>query len=102
MPVSLCDRLAVVSAHVPGQAKGSFLAIGRRTVAQHTPAHLGAQRVPTMSASTLDERMRPVELEPTPIWLKHRMERRHMTESTSAPRRAREWFSRLARRAPEA
>lgn len=71
-------------------------------MAQHTPAQLGAQRVPMMSASTLDERTRPVEAKPTPIWLKHRMERRHMTESTSAPRRAREWFSRLARRAPEA
>ena len=55
-----------------------------------------------MSASMLDERTRPTEVEPTPIWLKHRMQRRHMTESTSAPRRAREWFSRLARREPEA
>ena len=55
-----------------------------------------------MSASMLDERTRPTEVEPTPIWLKHRMQRRHMTETTSAPRRAREWFSRLARRGPEA
>ncbi len=71
-------------------------------MAQHTPAQLGAQRVPMMSAATLDEKTRPAATEPTPIWLKHRMQRRHMTESTSAPRRAREWFNRLARRAPEA
>jgi hypothetical protein len=55
-----------------------------------------------MSASMLDERTRPVDVEPTPIWLKHRMQRRHMTESTAAPRRAREWLGRLARRAPQA
>ena len=71
-------------------------------MAQNTPVNLGAQRVPIMSAATLDERTRPVETEPTPIWLKHRMQRRHMTESTPAPRRAREWFNRLARRSPEA
>ena len=71
-------------------------------MAQHTPAQLGAQRVPIMSSSTLDERTRPLEVEPPPIWLRHRLERRHMTESTSAPRRARDWFNRLARRAPEA
>ena len=71
-------------------------------MAQHTPIHLGAKRVPTMSASTLDERTRPLGAGPTPIWLKHRMQRRHMSESTSAPRRARDWFNRLARRAPEA
>ena len=71
-------------------------------MAQHTPVQLGAQRVPTMSASTLDERTRPSDVEPTPIWLKHRMQRRHMTESTTAPRRAREWFNRLARRSPDA
>ena len=71
-------------------------------MAQHTPAQLGAQRVPMMSASALDERTRPLEVEPTPIWLKHRMRRRHMTESTTPPRRAREWFNRLARRGPDA
>lgn len=71
-------------------------------MAQHTPAQLGAQRVPMMSGSTLDERTRPVEPEPTPIWLRHRMQRRHMTESTTAPRRAREWFDRMARRVPRA
>ena len=71
-------------------------------MAQHTPVQLGAQRLPMMSASTLDERTRPPDVEPPPIWLRHRLQRRHMTESTSAPRRAREWFSRLARRAPEA
>ena len=71
-------------------------------MAQHTPAQLGAQRVPTMSGSTLDERTRPLDKEPTPIWLRHRMQRRHMTETTSAPRRAREWINRMARRAPEA
>lgn len=63
---------------------------------------LRGQRVPMMSASMLDERTRPLEAEPTPIWLKHRMQRRHMSESTTAPRRAREWFSRLARRSPPA
>jgi hypothetical protein len=72
------------------------------TVAQHTPAQLGAQRVPMVPASTLDERTRPLGGEPTPIWLRHRLQRRHMTESTSAPRRAREWFGRLARRSPGA
>mgnify|MGYP001813748898 CR=1 FL=1 len=71
-------------------------------MAQHTPVQLGAQRVPMMSGSTLDERTRPAEQEPTPIWLRHRMQRRHMTESTTAPRRAREWFDRMARRAPKA
>lgn len=72
-------------------------------VAQHTPAQLGSTRVPIMSASMLDDRTRPVEQAPTPIWLRHRMERRHMAASnTSAPRRAREWIQRLARRAPEA
>jgi len=55
-----------------------------------------------MSASMLDERTRPLDAEPVPIWLRHRLQRRHMTESTTAPRRAREWFSRLARRAPQA
>ena len=72
------------------------------TVAQHTPAQLGAQRVPTMSATVLEDRTRPLEVEPPPIWLRHRLQRRHMTETTSAPRRARDWFSRLARKAPEA
>ena len=71
-------------------------------MAQHTPAQLGAKRIPTMSSSMLEDRTRPLVIDPTPIWLRHRMERRHMTESTSAPRRAREWFSRLARRSPEA
>jgi hypothetical protein len=71
-------------------------------VAQHTPAQLGAQRVPMMSSTALDERTRPIEHEPTPIWLRHRLQRRHMTESTSAPQRAREWFARMARRAPKA
>jgi hypothetical protein len=56
-----------------------------------------------MSATMLDDRTRPLEKEPTPIWLRHRMARRHMTESnTSPPRRAREWIQRLAGRAPEA
>jgi hypothetical protein len=50
----------------------------------------------------LDERTRPLGKEPTPIWLRHRLQRRHMSESTSAPRRAREWFERMARRAPRA
>jgi hypothetical protein len=71
-------------------------------MAQHTPAQLGAKRIPTMSASMLEDRTRPLVAEPPPIWLRHRMQRRHMSESTSAPRRAREWFSRLARRAPDA
>jgi hypothetical protein len=55
-----------------------------------------------MSRSMLDERTRPLDMEPTPIWLRHRLKRRHMTETTSAPRRAREWFDRLARRGPQA
>lgn len=71
-------------------------------MAQHTPAHPGSQRVPIMSGSMLDERTRPLDVEPAPIWLKHRLKRRHMTETTSAPRRAREWLDRLARRAPQA
>jgi hypothetical protein len=62
---------------------------------------MGAQRVPTMSASTLDARTRPLQKEPTPIWLRHRLQRRHMSESTTAPRRAREWFNRMARRSPQ-
>jgi hypothetical protein len=71
-------------------------------VAQHTPVNLGAKRIPMMSASALDARTRPLDKEPTPIWLRHRLQRRHMEESTSAPGRAREWFSRLSRRAPDA
>lgn len=71
-------------------------------MAQHTPVNLGAKRLPMMSAAALDARTRPLEKEPTPIWLRHRLQRRHMQESTSAPRRAREWFDRMARRAPEA
>ena len=71
-------------------------------MAQNTPVQLGASRLPTMSASMLDDRTRPPEVESTPIWLRHRMERRHMTETNSGPRRAREWFSRLARRGPDA
>jgi hypothetical protein len=71
-------------------------------VAQNTPVQLGAQRVPTMSAAMLDARTRPLAKEPTPVWLRHRLERRHMTESTSPPRRARAWFRRMARRSPEA
>jgi hypothetical protein len=55
-----------------------------------------------MSASMLEDRTRPLAAEPTPIWLRHRLQRRHMSESTSPPGRAREWFERLARRAPEA
>ncbi len=71
-------------------------------MAQHTPTQLGSQRVPIMSASTLEDRTRPLGKEPTPIWLRHRLQRRHMTEATSSPRRAREWFNRLARRSPDA
>jgi hypothetical protein len=70
-------------------------------VAQNTPLHPGAQRVPMMSASMLDDRTRPLGKEPTPIWLRHRLQRRHMRESTAAPRRAREWLHRLARRGPD-
>jgi hypothetical protein len=71
-------------------------------VAQNQPLDVGAQRVPTMSAATLDAKTRPASSEPTPIWLRHRLQRRHMSESTSAPRRAREWLDRLARRDPGA
>ena len=71
-------------------------------MAQHTPARPGSQRVPIMSGSMLEDRTRPLGKEPTPIWLRHRLQRRHMSESTSSPRRAREWFDRLARRTPDA
>ena len=71
-------------------------------MAQNQPANLGAQRVPTMSAATLDAKTRPASSEPTPIWLRHRLQRRHMSESTPAPGRAREWFNRLSRRSPGA
>lgn len=67
-------------------------------MAQNTPAHLGESRVPMMDGAMLDARTRPLHQEPTPIWLRHRMHRRHMRESTPPPRRAREWIERLAGR----
>ena len=69
---------------------------------QDVRADSDASRVPIMDSSLLDARTRPLEKEPTPIWLRHRMQRRHMTETTAAPRRAREWINRMARRSPEA
>ncbi len=66
-------------------------------MAQNTPAQLGAGRIPMMDASMLDARTRPLVGEPTPIWLRHRLQRR--TEQNSPPSRgAREWLDRLAGR----
>ena len=83
---------------MPGQAKVNAPVEWRPTVAQNTPVQLGASRIPMMDASLLDARTRPPEQETTPIWLHHRLQRRHMQESTSPPRRAREWIMRLAGR----
>lgn len=66
-------------------------------MAQHPPLDLEASRVPMMDGALLDARTRPPSDEPMPIWLHHRLGRRHMREGTSPPRRAREWISRLAR-----
>lgn len=71
-------------------------------MAQHNPVQLGSQRLPIMDASMLDARTKPVDQEPTPIWLRHRLQRRHMAETTTSPRRAREWIQRLSGRAPKA
>ena len=70
-------------------------------MAQHTPAQLGSRRMPLMDRAVLDARTRPTNTEPTPIWLGHRLQRRHMRESTTPPQRAREWIQRLAGRATD-
>ncbi len=67
-------------------------------MAQNTPAQLGARRIPMMDGAMLDARTRPLDQEPTPIWLRHRLQRRHMQGSTASSRRAREWIERLAGR----
>ena len=51
-----------------------------------------------MDGAMLDARTRPLDQEPTPIWLRHRLQRRHMQQSAASPRRAREWIERLAGR----
>lgn len=67
-------------------------------MAHQNPASLGPSRVPMMDGALLDARTRPPDQDPVPIWLHHRLQRRHMREATSAPRRAREWIQRLAGR----
>jgi hypothetical protein len=67
-------------------------------VAHQNPVDIEASRVPIMDRAMLDSRTRPLDREPTPIWLRHRLQRRHMREATPAPRRAREWIVRLAGR----
>ncbi|HKZ90862.1 MAG TPA: hypothetical protein VJZ50_01875 [Candidatus Limnocylindrales bacterium] len=66
------------------------------TVAQNTPAPPLSQRVPMMDASLLDDRTRPLEKGPTPIWLRHRLQGRSGSRAASTARRAREWLRQLA------
>jgi hypothetical protein len=63
------------------------------TVAQNTPAPPHFQRVPIMDAGRLDDRTRPLGKEPTPIWLRHRLQRRQGRVSSAAGR-ARGWLAR--------
>lgn len=67
-------------------------------MAQHVPIEPQPQRVPMMDAAMLDARTRPVEHEPVPIWLRHRLQGRHMREATTPPGRARSWLRQLAGR----
>ena len=67
-------------------------------MAQELHAGVGGTRIPMMDGALLDARTRPLDYEPTPIWLRHRLQRRHMAESTTPPRRAREWIRRLTGR----
>jgi hypothetical protein len=65
-------------------------------VAQNTPLPPTYQRVPMMDASLLDDRTRPPQQDSSPIWLRHRLQRR----STSATSRARAWFRQRVSRSP--
>lgn len=67
-------------------------------MAQHIPIEPQRQRVPMMDPRLLEDRTRPLAEEPTPIWLRHRLQRRHMQETTTAPKRARRWLRQLAGR----
>jgi len=57
-------------------------------VAQNIPIRPRSERVPIMDAAALEDRTRPLEKDPTPIWLRHRLQSRE----TSAATRAREWL----------
>ena len=63
-------------------------------MAQNTPAPPRFQRVPMMDSGLLDDRTRPLDKDPTPIWLRHRLQRRPGGRASAAAVRARGWLVR--------
>ena len=79
---------------VPGQTPVRCAWRREMAVAQNTPAPPRYQRVPIMDGGLLDDRTRPLGKDATPIWLRHRMERRSGGRAPSAVGRARGWLAR--------
>jgi hypothetical protein len=73
------------------------MTVAQNTVAQNNPAQPQLQRIPMMQADMLDERTRPADTAPMPIWLGHRLRRRRLSGLAAASGRAREWLRMMRR-----